>query len=1329
MAFEDIADYSATVIEEKTTGKLNITEGGAEFTNKMRDVEVDEKESGQFDIEVNRIKSSLTGETLPYVWFRKAGDMTSEEELVKSDKFSISNLGKKLILRINECEMEDAGTYIVTIGDAKTKAKLIVNEIPVIFKRPLRDQTAKEGQACTFEATVNRDDKPVKWFVNGILIKPEDVASGKYVVKKNKCKLSLTINDLAMDSHHEAEITCQCGDKAKSKAKLTLDEEDIRFVERVVDLGVKENETALFTAKLNKIKYETRPNQRLSVKWFVKGKEVLNDTNYRIEQVDTVLKLNIKAVNSHENAGEVKCEVNGAISCTANLYVEEEPIIFVRRLEDICVHEIPGEAKFECELNKSFVNAKWYRNGEEISEADRRFTIAREGPKHYLTVKKVDANDVGEYMIQLQGKSNKKCMALLTIKALCKMFLDAKYKDTITIKRGTQLDIEVPFTGYPIPKYEWTFKDDVVKGSRVKTAMVKNKMVTFEMNKTTRSDSGKYTLTLENEVGQEQCHVRVNVLDRPGPPKNPAVSEVYADEMKVSWTHPDDDGGSPITGYVIELKESDRQSWTEIDTKRYDELFHYARKLTTGTKYSYRISAVNKYGQSEPVETKEPVEAKFPFNVPDAPVNVTANDVTCTSCVVKFDPPAFDGGSPIIGYFVERKQTSTTRWLRVNRKPVQELAFKCDDLVEDFEYEMRVFAVNKAGESLPSEPCKPFIAKNQYQRPSPPLNLTNALVTKSSIELNWDVPESDGGSPITGYKVEMFNPKTYRWTFLDLGRIHITNVTVPKLKEGKEYEFRVTATNLAGDSNPSEPCGPIVAKDKIDGDKPTVLEPLKDIRVMVGDTAKFRTKIHAKPPPSIEWSTEERKLTRKDNCISTYDNDNLQLSISNVQIKDQGVYKVTVKNQLGEVSTEAKLTVLKKPTIKYDSRFEKVIEVVAINQNLNITCEIGGHPRPTVTWFKESEEMKSAGRVKAEFGEKFANFNVKKIERNEGGSYRVIAENEVGKAEETFKVKVLDVPMPPENLSVAEISSYSCKLTWTAPSDDGNTPVTGYYIEKLDFKRDQWIRVDKTSLTEHFIDRLEKGKTYLFRVIAENKVGQSEPCVMKEPVVAKGQFDPPSAPTIQDITETTDSSCRVSWAPSRNDGGAPIRGYFIERKSGSKWIRVNKEPVDQLYYTVRDLIQGNDYQFRVCAINIEGEGPYSTDSEPHNIRNKHTRPDPPIDVMVQSITKSSCQLTWRPPVRTGGLPIIKYIVERRMKGEYRYVRFTDDFISECEYEIKNLIENNEYEFRVYAENRIGESLPSDPTRTFKARDQVRPVAPEIGDMPDLGHLIGTQGYY
>ena len=333
---------------------------------------------------------------------------------------------------------------------------------------------------------------------------------------------------------------------------------------------------------------------------------------------------------------------------------------------------------------------------------------------------------------------------------------------------------------------------------------------------------------------------------------------------------------------------------------------------------------------------------------------------------------------------------------------------------------------------------------------------------------------------------------------------------------------------------------------------------------------------------------------------------------------------------------------LQKPSLKYDSKLDKVFEVIAIQQNLSITCEVKGFPKPDVKWLKDKQDiLKSSPRASTDFGELFATISLKKIKRDEGGQFTIIAENEVGKAEATFVIKVLDVPLPPENLVVAEISSYSCKLTWQAPKDDGNVPITGYYIEKLDPKRGNYVRLDKTSLTEHYIDKLDKGCSYQFRVLAENKIGLSEPCEMREPVVAKGKYEVPGAPGTPEISDVSGTGCRVAWEAPKKDGGTPVRGYFVEKRSGSKWIRINKEPMSSRYVVLKDLLQGSDYEFRVSAVNDEGEGPFSKGSEAITAKNPYNRPDPPIDVDVQNVTKSSCLVTWRPPTKNGGQPIVR----------------------------------------------------------------------------------------
>lgn len=1155
LIFEDTAEYSAVVQTEKTTAKLDIQDGEIEFTTKLRDVEVTEKETAQFDCEVNKIQLSRTGESLPVVWYKKS-DKSEDEKLYQAGRIEIVKLNKRLVLKINTSVVEDAGVYVISVGSAKAEAKLTVKEIPVVFKKPLEDQRAKEASNCTFECTVNRADKPVKWFINGELITKEDVKSGKYSISQEKNRLQLTINNLDLAKDNNCEITCQVGDKTKSHAKLRVDEEDIKFVERLADSGVKENDPAQFICKLSKLNYVTRPNQELDIKWFVKGKQVdlkSDNTRFSVEQLDTVLKLNISSVHA-EDAGEIKCQVNGDIITTCSLAVEEEPVVFVKKLSDLTCEEIPGKVCFECQLNKSFVNAKWFRNGKEISSEDIKYDFGREGPKHFFHIKDVDGTDKGEYTIVLQGEVEKKCMATLTVKAAPKMFLSTKYKDTITIKRGQPLQIDVGFTAYPEPKFNWLVNDEPLKeSSRTKIEIVKSNLITLVMNKTQRSDSGKYHLTLENDYGRESCNIKVNVLDKPAPPKHPKVSDISAEEMRVNWESPEDDGGSPVTSYVIEIRDYNRKSWSELDTVQSNCLTYLSKGLIQGNKYSYRISAENKYGRSDPTEIDEPVEAKYQFNVPNAPQNCQCKDIRVSGCVVTFEAPSFDGGSPITGYVIERRQTSTSRWLKVNKEPVRDLNLKVNDLIEGLEYEFRVIAENKAGQSEPSEPCKPFTAKNPFDKPGPPINVKVGEVTKSSIELSWMPPVSDGGAPITGYKIERRNPKTMKWISVDnLGRVSSQcNVTIPGLKEGNEYEFRVIATNAAGDGEPSASTPLIVAKNKIIGDKPSLLEPMQDLRVLVGESARFVAKIKAKPFPDIKWCLNERVLGSKDDFVSTFDNNSLELTLSNVQLKDQGVYKVTVTNALGELTTDAKLTVLKKPTIKYDPKLDKIFDVIAIQQNLHISCEVSGFPRPDVKWYKDKQEIIPGGdvsRALLEHGEQYATLHLNKTKRSEGGEYTVIAENEVGKTEANFTIRVLDVPTPPVNLHCVEITSFNCKLEWSAPKDDGNVPIIGYYIEKLDPKRGTYIRIDKTSLTEHYIDKLNRGQSYQFRVIAENKIGLSEPCEMLEPIIAKGRFDVPGAPGIPEISEMTDTSCRLDWEAPRKDGGAPIRGYFVEKR-------------------------------------------------------------------------------------------------------------------------------------------------------------------------------------
>lgn len=78
-------------------------------------------------------------------------------------------------------------------------------------------------------------------------------------------------------------------------------------------------------------------------------------------------------------------------------------------------------------------------------------------------------------------------------------------------------------------------------------------------------------------------------------------------------------------------------------------------------------------------------------------------DVTHEGMTVIWQPPEDNGGSTIAGYLIERKETSSNRWIRINKNPVTMTRYRSSGLVEGLEYEYRITAINSRGTGKPSE--------------------------------------------------------------------------------------------------------------------------------------------------------------------------------------------------------------------------------------------------------------------------------------------------------------------------------------------------------------------------------------------------------------------------------------------------------------------------------------------------------------------------------------------------------------------------------------------------------------------------------------------------
>ena len=77
------------------------------------------------------------------------------------------------------------------------------------------------------------------------------------------------------------------------------------------------------------------------------------------------------------------------------------------------------------------------------------------------------------------------------------------------------------------------------------------------------------------------------------------------------------------------------------------------------------------------------------------------------------------------------------------------------------------------------------------------------------------------------------------------------------------------------------------------------------------------------------------------------------------------------------------------------------------------------------------------------------------------------------------------------------------------------------------------------------------------------------------------------------MSDVTRSSVTLSWLAPTSDGGAAIVAYVIERPEhlSPTWTRVARVKLQTTVYTVGNLAERTDYQFRVCAENVDGAGP------------------------------------------------------------------------------------------------------------------------------------------
>jgi len=122
-------------------------------------------------------------------------------------------------------------------------------------------------------------------------------------------------------------------------------------------------------------------------------------------------------------------------------------------------------------------------------------------------------------------------------------------------------------------------------------------------------DNGPYRIVAENELGLDSAIIKVQINDKPDPPRFPVVESICDDFVTLSWKAPLWDGGSHVSSYLIEKQECPMTSWIRCGNTRFT--YHTISGLNPGKDYVFRIYAENVYGRSDPSDPTQLVTTKL----------------------------------------------------------------------------------------------------------------------------------------------------------------------------------------------------------------------------------------------------------------------------------------------------------------------------------------------------------------------------------------------------------------------------------------------------------------------------------------------------------------------------------------------------------------------------------------------------------------------------------------------------------------------------------------------------------------------------------------------
>ena len=579
------------------------------------------------------------------------------------------------------------------------------------------------------------------------------------------------------------------------------------------------------------------------------------------------------------------------------------------------------------------------------------------------------------------------------------------------------------------------------------------------------------------------------IITTPGQPTG-LSSTVSSGTVTLSWNAPTNTGGG-IDGYEYRTDPNNDGSWGEW-TSVEDGATSVTLMLENGRNYGFQVRAKNSAGTStqSTKATATPIDPSV--SVPSAPRNLSA---TAENGQVSLSWQAPATGTPVIEYEYKFDTYDNGTWQTWKITGSTSTSYTVTGLTNETLYAFLVRARNAGGAGTQS--TKVTATPTAITVPTKPRNLTAAMTTNGYIRLDWSVPADNGGSSITDYEYCIDTYDDGSWGSWGTTGDTSTDEYFTEYSDATTYAFKIRAVNSAG-------AGP--ASDKAVITTPTTITSPSAPQNFSADPGNASVSLSWSAPSDDGGGTITYQY-RYGISGSTYNGWSSEQSSTSVNISGltNGTtyqFELIAKNSAGNSPT---VTDTATPTDKtvpgVPTYFDTDDENGAVELLWEPPVNDGGSAVTNYQYrYRESGGTWNSWTSTGISDPEFPDYTVTGLTNGTAYDFQLRAQNEIGYGSPTSTLTETPQATKPDSPTSVSASTGSATgsvdLSWSAPTDDGGSPITDYTYAygKWENGRWQW-RVPYTSIgstsTSYTVTGLDSGGTYRFRVRAVNSVGTS----------------------------------------------------------------------------------------------------------------------------------------------------------------------------------------------------------------------------------------------